>query len=162
MKPNPPLAHWHTDALVCFVYFVLMGASLLVSYARMDSGSDLAVGLLFISLGSLGMIHALHSRSRWLKAGGGPLPRQQELAVKYVREYKPLLLVVGVGAMALLVFSGYLIPWKPEAGYHIRLFAGMFLCTGISTHFHYHRARRWLAEQEAPPETEPGGPGNAP
>jgi hypothetical protein len=149
MKQNPPLAHWNPEALACFVYFLLLGASLLVSYARESGGIELAGGVLFVFLGSGGIIHALRSRSRWIKAGGGPLPRQQELVTKFVREYKPLLLVVGVGAMALVIFGGYLIPWRPREGDHFHLFAGMWLCMGIASHLHYHRARRWLEQQEA-------------
>ena len=120
---------------------------MLVAYSNGARTGELVFGLIFIGLGSGGMIHALNSRRRWLKSGGEPLPEQHEKARLLVSKYKPLLLGVGILAVIGYSFTGHIIP-KTAADIHRPLPAGMFLFLGISNHITWLRIRRWLAQQQ--------------
>ena len=118
----------------------------MVTVGKADA-MDVGYGVLFVTLGAGGLIHALWSRSRWLSAGGGPLPGQEEKVARYVSKYKPVLLWGGWSLVLLLAIAGLLTP-KDAKGIPLPLVMGVFAILGtVSTSHGTALAAGWRSNR---------------
>jgi hypothetical protein len=58
MNPNPPLAPWNPENLGLIAYLLLSGAAILVVTVGKAEIMDVIHGVLFVALGTGGLIHA--------------------------------------------------------------------------------------------------------